>query len=141
MHKVVKETRMYRVTMTNLREGDEVFQNAVHGAFNVSLMQELVETSPEKFKMMHLDLVQEHMDYVLGFIGLNQAVISSMTPQRRDEPVLGVWLEDESPLLLIDGHHRIVRRWRDGLRDVWVKICPTEMIPQIKIEILKEPKK
>lgn len=48
--------------------------------------------------------------------GIEEPRIARLTPQYRDKPIIGIFWED-GLFMVVDGNHRLLRRWRDGFTD------------------------
>jgi hypothetical protein len=109
-----KRAQTRRMATSKLPD-DQIFVSENHGMFNASKMQRMYDASPRNFELRRVPIDATLLEYIFEFVTINRQVVLSMSTARRDEPVLVVTLIDKSPLLLIDGHHRIVRRHADGL--------------------------
>lgn len=115
------------------QEGDELFQNAVHGIFNASKMQRMVDAKPAKYPVRRLPITPEWVAYINGMIAIDSELVIGMSPERRDKPCLCVTLDDPSPYLLIDGHHRVTRRHLDGLDFVECRVLPLRLLEMVRV--------
>jgi hypothetical protein len=120
-----------RAAIKGTRDMDQIFVNETHGYFNAGKMLRMVLARPTNFVLTRVPLTEGLLNYVLGFVELDQQLLADMTPERRDEPILGVELVDAHPLLIIDGHHRVVKRWNEGFRDVSILIMPNQKLHMI----------
>lgn len=113
------------------RDLDQVFISTGHGCFNAGKMMRMFMSKPMNFGVLELPITTELITYVQSFIEIDDETLAGMEPKRVDEPILGVELRDVNPLLIIDGHHRIVKRWNLGLRTVKVIIMPAHKVHMI----------
>lgn len=134
-----KPQSRFTVLVKNARPTDEVFSNANYGAFNVTKYLELFFQKPMRFSRRTFDITPELIGYVSGFIHLDQATLDNMTPERLNEPVCFAELSDGT-LLLIDGHHRLMKRHQLKLTTVRGYVMPRRMLSKIQVEHVKVPR-
>jgi len=100
--------------------------------FNVSLMDRLRKEHPNWFWKQELPLDDTIYDLVMRGRGVEEYKVERLTPEQVDEPGIGVLLNDDvdevapNQFVLVDGNHRLVKRFRAGLRgmDVWITLKP-----------------
>jgi hypothetical protein len=106
------------------RESDQVF-SYYHGNklmhFNASLLARLHKSMPGEFRRITLDITQGEYDLCMQHRGVEEPKVAGLPARQLREPGYGVMFEDGS-FTIIDGHHRLVRRFRGGVRvmDFWV---------------------
>lgn len=106
------------------RKMDQVF-SYYHGDemlhFNASLLARLHKQMPNEFRLITMDLDEAIYDLCMKHRGIEEPKIDRLTPTQLREPGYGVLFEDGS-FTIVDGHHRLVRRWRGAVRvmDFWV---------------------
>lgn len=106
------------------RDHDQVF-SYYHGNgmlhFNVSLLGRLHKQMPNEFRRITMDLTQENYDLCIKHRGIEEPKVEALTPSQLREPGLSVILGN-GLFTIVDGHHRLVRRWRGGVRvmDFWI---------------------
>lgn len=108
------------------RETDQVF-SYYHGGgdemlhFNVSLLARLHKQMPAEFRRITMDIGQAEYDLCMGHRGIEEPKVAKLSPKSLREPGYGC-LFDEGSFTIVDGHHRLVRRFRGGVRvmDFWV---------------------
>lgn len=110
---------------------DQIFVSEHHGYFNAGKMLRMFMSRPGNMGLLELPMDPSLIDYIKEFVEVDQPLIDNMSIARRDEPILGVELADANPLLIIDGHHRIMRRHQDGLKTVQVLIMPNKKLHMI----------
>lgn len=107
------------------RETDQVF-SYYHGEkmlhFNVTLLSRLRGWMPAEFRRITMDLDQKVYDLCLTHRGIEEDKIAALTPKSLRDPGYGVLFDDDGSFTIVDGHHRLVRRYRGGVRvmDFWV---------------------
>src|SRR5271163_3032282 len=107
------------LTLREHRQGDEIFQHD-EGAWNVSAIRKGINTEPATFNSIDIPLSRTFIDYRKRNIGVNIKQARELTIAQRDDPGIIIMRGrgDALQLFMIDGHHRAVRRWRDGLRQM-----------------------
>lgn len=106
------------------RDTDQVFSyyhdnKMLH--FNVSLLARLHEKMPAEFRKITMDLNDANYTLCMEHRGIEEPKIQALQPKQLREPGYAV-LFGEGLFTIVDGHHRLVRRWRGGVRvmDFWV---------------------
>lgn len=106
------------------RETDQVF-SYYHGDgmlhFNVTLLARLHKSMPNEFRRLTLDITDDEYKLCLEHRGIEEAKVEALTPKQLREPGYSVAL-DNGLFTIVDGHHRLVRRYRGGVRvmDFWI---------------------
>jgi hypothetical protein len=105
---------------------DECFTHPDLGMMNITKMLKMLEPelaahAGERF------LISEQMIEFLSRCDIDMSVVDNMTIDRRDVPVLFM-TPNRKDLYLIDGHHRLARRIKDGLDFAMGNVVPTEIL-------------
>jgi hypothetical protein len=109
------------------QDRDQVFSyyHGEHGGemmhFNVSLLGRLRKQMPNEFRRITMDLDEAIYNVCMDHRGIEEPRVVALTPTQLREPGYGVVFDGPS-FTIVDGHHRLVRRWRGGVRvmDFWV---------------------
>lgn len=106
------------------REGDQVFSYHHGGGllhFNASLLARLRGQMPDEFRRITMDLTSTEYDLCMNHRGIEEARVAALTPDMLCDAGYSVILPTGA-YTIIDGHHRLVRRYRCGLRemDFWI---------------------
>jgi hypothetical protein len=117
----------------SLVTGDQVFQNEAHGFFNAGLMFRLMESHPEWFERVTIPIDSDTIEYVTTNVEINGELIKTMDSEQLNAHVFIVTLDDETPHLLIDGHHRIIARNLRGLTSIKAIISNREATEIINV--------
>lgn len=115
-------------TLRDHKPGDEIFQHD-EGAWNITAIYEGIATEPETFATIDMPIDQTFIHYCKLNIGVNIKRARDLTLEQREDPGLIIVRErgESMNLLLLDGHHRAVRRWRDGLKFMSVHIISEQI--------------
>lgn len=103
---------------------DQVF-SYYHGEgmlhFNATLLARLHKQMPGEFRRITMDLEQVTYDLCMQHRGIEEDRVAALKPKSLREPGYGVLFNDNT-FSIVDGHHRLVRRYRGGVRvmDFWV---------------------
>ena len=91
--------------------------------------REGINTEPSTFKTIEIPLDRKFIDYCKRNIGVSVKRARELTIAQREDPGIIITRErgDELHVFMIDGHHRAVRRWRDGLRQMKVFIVAEQV--------------
>src|ERR1700757_2452747 len=105
--------------------GDQVFTYYHNNAmlhFNVSLLARMRKQMPKEFWLITMDVTEDIYDMCIKHRGIEEPKVLALTKKQLREPGYGVFHDDDGNFTLVDGHHRLVRRWRGGVRqiDIWV---------------------
>lgn len=106
------------------REDDQVF-SYYHGEqmlhFNVTLLARLRKQMPAEFQLITMDIGHAEYDLCMKHRGIEEPKVEALTPKSLREPGYGALFPNQS-FSIVDGHHRLVRRFRGGVRvmDFWV---------------------
>lgn len=115
--------RVYEIDISP-QEGDQVFsyyrgETLLH--FNVSLLARLREQMPNEFRRITMTLSDAEYNLCIRHRGIEEPKVERLTGKSLREPGYAVLFDDTS-FSIVDGHHRLVRRYRGGVRtmDFWV---------------------
>lgn len=106
------------------RDSDQVF-SYYHGDrmlhFNATLLARMHKQMPDEFRRITMDLDEGVYRLCTENRGIEEPKVEALRPRDLREPGYGVLFEDGS-FSIVDGHHRLVRRYRGGVRvmDFWV---------------------
>ena len=116
------------LTLRDHKSGDEIFQHD-EGIWNITAIYEGIATEPDTFATIEMPLTQSFIHYCKLNIGVNIKRARELPLEKRDSPGLVIVRErgEAMNLLLIDGHHRAVRRWRDGFKSLTVHIISEQV--------------
>lgn len=106
----------------SLEQGDQVFsywldKELVH--FNVSLLHRVRKVAPEFFRLIDIPLTEEIYDLCIKHRGIEEPRVERLCGKHLREPgYVALWNTDKQipDYTVVDGHHRIVRRYRGGVR-------------------------
>lgn len=106
------------------RESDQVFSyyhdnHMLH--FNASLLARLHKVMPDEFRRITMDIGEAEHNLCMAHRGIEEPKVERLTFEQMREPGYGV-LFPEGTFTIVDGHHRLVRLYREGVRamDLWV---------------------
>lgn len=107
--------------------------------FNTDLLERIRQQQPGWFRRITLDVIPEIYDLVLLGRGIEEAHLKTLSAERLEEPGLGIHFDDGA-FVLVDGNHRLVERYRRGLKsiDVWAtvsgvwQLCQVNPCPELK---------
>lgn len=122
------------------RESDQVF-SYYHGDamlhFNVSLLARLHAAMPKEFGRITMDIGDAEYDLCMKHRGIEEPKIERLKPAQLREPGYGV-LFDEGSFTIVDGHHRLVRRHRGGVRVMDFFVAPSAIWQHCLVEYMPE---
>lgn len=100
------------------RPTDQVF-SYYHGEsllhFNVTLLARLHKQMPAEFRRITMDITDQEYDLCMKHRGIEEPKVERLQGKHLREPGYGVLFE-EGTFTMVDGHHRVVRRYRGGIR-------------------------
>jgi hypothetical protein len=115
--------------------------------FNATLLARLHKQMPKEFRRITMDIGQAEYDLCMNNRGIEEPKVERLRAKDLREPGYGV-LFDPDPargeghglFTIVDGHHRVVRRYRGGARtmDFWIthpsvwKECLIEYDPEVE---------
>ncbi len=112
------------------RETDQVFSYYHTGAargsgmlhFNASLLARMHQAMKPEFRRITMDITEAEYDLCMKHRGIEEPKIAALTPKSLREPGYAVMFDDGGLVTIVDGHHRLVRRYRGGVRvmDFWI---------------------
>jgi hypothetical protein len=99
------------LTLREHRQGDEIFQHD-EGAWNATAIREGINAELDTFSSMDMPLDRTFIDYCKFSIGASVKRAGEFTLTPWDDPGIIILRErgDAYSALMIDGHHRAVRR-------------------------------
>lgn len=107
----------YRIEIEH-RETDQVF-SYYHGDemlhFNATLLARLHKQMPGEFRRITMTLDEQTYNLCMDHRGIEEDKVTNLRPRDLREPGYAVFF-DEGSFTMIDGHHRLVRRYRGGVR-------------------------
>ena len=107
------------MTFAEAHKTDEIFENVLPDGerqfFNATQLRSYAMETKIGVEYIRATMDSAHAMHVSEHCGIEEPRLASITPERLAEPLLAVRLGDGSALL-IDGHHRLVKRWRHGLK-------------------------
>jgi len=111
------------------REDDQVF-SYYHGSdmlhFNASLLARLRQQMPNEFRRITLDIGPGEYALVMEHRGIEAPKLEALKPADLREPGYGVFFDDGT-FTVIDGHHRLVRRYCAGASQMDFWVCGPEV--------------
>jgi len=137
----------YYVIDLDHRDTDQVF-SYYHGNgmlhFNATLLGRLHAAMPAEFRRITMDLDEAVYDLCMKHRGIEEPRIAGLPAKILREPGYGVLFSDGA-FSIVDGHHRLVRRWRGGVRmmDFWITIedvwrhCLVDYPPEVKEQLAR----
>ncbi|RWB72938.1 MAG: hypothetical protein EOQ50_18395 [Mesorhizobium sp.] len=99
-----------RIAVRGSAVGDHLFQSSKFGTLNISAVSR--ELKRMKAKPLRAKLDAALKDHI-RLVEIDESQVTQMTRKRRDEPVISIMASDG--VNIIDGHHRLARRFADGL--------------------------
>lgn len=145
----MKDGKLWRVTEGEFTPGDEIYDHQ-QGVFNVSTARYLIAMAAAKgyTKPVEEPLVPELVRYIAQ-CGIEEEHISRITPDRMEEPIIGLmgnWIDQttqrvlaEETVLMIDGHHRIIKRARMFLPTFKMWIIPSSLRKYLELKVAPIP--
>lgn len=64
-----------------------------------------------------LGISEQNIEILEAYGGIEEHRIKRFDEQHRDKPILGIYWGDGT-FTVVDGNHRVLRRWRDGFKIV-----------------------
>jgi hypothetical protein len=139
---------IYEITADH-RPDDQVFSYYHHGKllhFNVSLLNRLREQMPKEFRRITMDITDAEYRLVMEHRGIEEPKVKALTPKQLREPGLMVMFEQDGTVSIVDGHHRLARRYRGGVRvmdfyvtheTIW-RVCLVDYPPELESLLAEE---
>lgn len=94
--------------------------------FNVSLLSRMHKAIGTKaFRRITMDITEDMYRLCMEHRGIEEPKVEALQGKSLREPGYAV-IFDDNDFTIVDGHHRLVRRWRGGVRqmDFWVTPPP-----------------
>lgn len=106
------------------REQDQVFsyyRGEIMLHFNASLLARLHKAMPREFRRITMDITDAEHELCMLHRGIEQPKLDALTAAQLRDPGYMVTFDD-GLFTIVDGHHRLVRRYNGGVRvmDFWV---------------------
>lgn len=139
-----EDTALYRYTYHDCEPGDVLFTNAVTGTWNVTRFEQLFMEHQDWFTAITVQLDEVVANYVASMIETDPTHIKALSPERLEFPLYGLWMPDPDhgpdalTVMVIDGHHRLLRLWQDGVREARVIILKVERNDLVRVQRSKE---
>ena len=117
---------------------DEVTGESTH--YNVSKLERMVKDGTAECFQVEVPLDQHLHDYMVKNRGIENAYLERISEERLMEPSFGFVKQStptENRILIIDGHHRQVKRWRKGLKSAPVLIFSPAAINSVLVSFPK----
>lgn len=122
-----------RVTIVGALPMDEQFGSELFGLLNIRKAHEIVAQTDLQPQVLPLN---DGLKKNIAKIEYDHQVIKKMTPERRDQPVyMLLWCDGVN---VIDGAHRLKRRFRDKLPDVRAYIFRPETLGYLRVTMFRE---
>lgn len=111
-----------RKVLLRLEPTDQVFTYEHHDTrellhFDTSLLGRIYKQAPELFTRITLEVTPEMYAMVMKYRGIEEPKIDALTDAQLAEPGLAAIFPPDSSVT-VDGHHRLVKRYRNGLREM-----------------------
>lgn len=110
---------------------DEAFYSDKVGSVNISALRRLAEREGSGADIVKLPINTELLAAIEG-IEINPKIVRKMSPSRAREPILLVQMPDG--LRVIDGHHRIHRRAKDGATEIAAYVFVPEILDAFAVK-------
>lgn len=125
------ETKSVAIPISH-EEGDQIFsyhrgEDILH--FNVTLLARIRAAAPEAFRKIEIELTPDIYNVCMDHRGIEEPKVEALTATQLREPGYAV-VFPEGDYTVVDGHHRIVRRYRGGARTMDLYFCPLRDIWQ-----------
>ncbi len=106
--------------------------------FNVTLLARLRDAVPQMFRRITLGVGAAEYDLCIQHRGIEEPKVSALTNGQANEPGYGVFFADDDSFSIVDGHHRLVRRYRDGAREMAFYVTTQSLWQHCLIEYPEE---
>jgi len=122
-----------RVYMVGALPLDEMFGGETLGILNIRKAHDIVASTKLKPQSLPLDA---GLRQNIAKIEYDHGIVKKMTIQRRDQPIY--MLVSYDGVNVIDGTHRLKRRFRDGLNDVSAYVFRPETLAHLRVTVFRE---
>lgn len=92
----------------------EIFQHTVYGRFLITHIWEDIAKHPECFALIESELTPELIEHITNNVQVNEQYIRDMPIEKLVRPLITIELAN-GEIALIDGHHRALHFWRQGI--------------------------
>lgn len=112
----------------------DIFPEGVR--IDVTGVKKMLASRYKNFRMVRATVNEGWCKYILENNGVEEQRVASLTPEDLERPgIMIVWTDDMIHTTIIDGSHRLVRRFRDGNNTFEMAILMGRSI----IQFLKSP--
>lgn len=96
--------------------------------FNTSMLARIHKQLPDEFRLFEMNVTDAEYSLCMQHRGIEEPKVAALKGKNLREPGYGVlfdkWLTNKVPTFtIVDGHHRLVRRYRGGIRTMSYWIC------------------
>lgn len=127
--------------MTDHLPDDQVF-SYYHGEemlhFNVTMLARIHKRVPKLFDRITMDIDEAIYDLCMKHRGIEEPKVEALLPKHLREPGYGVMLDGFGSFTVVDGHHRLVRRYRGGVRQMDFYVCNRQVWDHCLVHYPKE---
>lgn len=102
----------------------------VSGIYDVDAARRLIERHPRRYGPAEMPLSEALIRELAEYVLTSPRRVAGMSIEERDRPGI-LCMPAEDLVLPIDGHNRIQRRWRDGLREMSFYLLPPKATQRI----------
>jgi len=118
-----------RIAVRGAAIGDHLFQSSKFGTLNIStVIRELKRMRAKPLRAKLDSALRDHIQLV----EIDESRVTQMARKRRDEPVISIMASDG--VNIIDGHHRLARRFDDGLGFFNMHMVPGQLALHVQVQ-------
>jgi hypothetical protein len=108
------------ISLTDARPNDQLYShldtsNGEWRHYHVLSLHHLAKSKPKFCRRITVELIPEQVEFIRKTGGVERKHLQTLTQQRLQEPGIMVLLSGET-CILVDGNHRYVRRYDDGMK-------------------------
>lgn len=122
-----------RIHMVGALPLDELFGGEALGILNIRKAHEIIARTRQAPRRLAMDA---GLKQNIAKIEYDHKHVKRMTAERRDEPIY--MLVSYDGVNVIDGSHRLKRRFRDGLKEVSAYIFRPETLAHLRVTTFRE---
>jgi hypothetical protein len=122
-----------RVQVRGATVFDQMFMSEKYGKLNITRIQQRIRRLG--IQPILSALTPDLRNHVAK-VEIDENYVRTMTIATRDQPVIGLVASDG--VNIIDGHHRLARRFADGLEQYQIYILPPVAMVEFQVQYLKE---